>query len=95
MPTMREIDDVRFHGPEKTVVPVSGGVGNVAVVFDQAYEITPNILIVTPRGAAGTYAVDSSPAATKTGFSIDVTGETDAAFNGQDVTVIWFACERN
>lgn len=77
---------------EKSTVAISGGAGTLAVTFAQAFEFVPAVYVVKPRGAAGTYAAAS---VTKTGFTIDVSSETDGDFNGQSVSIIWFAHEKN
>lgn len=92
MATARTIDGLQYHGPEKTAVAIASNAASVAVTFDVAYQFTPEVKVIKPRGAAGAYSATS---VTKTGFTITVASETDADFDGDTVTVYWFAMERN
>lgn len=78
---------------EKTAVTVASNDGETAVVFATAFSMDPDVTILTPRGAAGTYQVKAA-SLSETGFTLEVTGETDTDYDDQIVEVIWFAHEK-
>ncbi|MFQ5531114.1 MAG: hypothetical protein ACE5ES_00705 [Candidatus Nanoarchaeia archaeon] len=82
-----------FHGRnwylERHVVTVATGSGTKIVTFEAPFVNTPEIKVIPPEGSAGTYSATS---ASKSGFTISVSGETD--LDNQDVVVFVFVMEK-
>jgi len=68
-----------------------GSASTVDVTFSTAYNFTPAIYVVTPRGAAGTYSHQNESAG---GFQIVVSSETDADFQSKKIPLFFFCHER-
>lgn len=72
-----------------TVTLNGSGAGTQAATFSEAFVNVPSLLVVPHAGDSGTFAATS---ATKTGFTVSVTGSDQLS---QDIQVIWFAHEKS
>ncbi len=92
MPALYTTTKKRHYQVNEATVTLNGsGTGSQAVVFDPAFTSTPTITVIKAAGDTGTIAVSGSPAASKSGFTIDV---TTSLRTSQDIQVTWLACEK-
>jgi hypothetical protein len=74
---------------ERHIVTISTNAGTKAVLYEAPFAATPDIKIIKPDGADGTYTAASS---SRTGFTITVASET--VFDAQDIAVFIFVMEK-
>lgn len=79
---------------EATVALSGAGAGTLAVVFTQAFVATPKIMVVgdaSDEADGAVYREATSPAASKTGFTIEV---LNSNLLSRDTLVQWVAIEK-
>lgn len=75
-------------------VDVESGSASQSVTFRTAYEFTPAIFVVPPRGAAGTYSYSGASAG---GFTMRITSESIADYGSsasRTIPTFFFCHER-
>lgn len=80
---------------EATVTLDGSGNGTVAITFEQAFVTVPAILVVPEEAdalAGATYQVATSPAATKSGFTLQLVSSRKVS---RDTKVKWFAHQKD
>jgi len=84
-------DGVKTDYGVATVAVSALGAGTTAVTFAESFYSTPQIMVIADEADeadGATWAVSGSPAATKTGFTIAITGSN---LISRDIRVRWYA----
>ncbi len=92
MATSKGYDSLKTEYVQSTVTVNGSGAGTAVITFETDFVSTPSILVVANEADAAGGASYTAASATKDGFTLTVTGSTR---HSQDITVIWFAHQKD